>query len=139
MAATRPRGVEPVIARSATHRRTISAVVVRSHPSSPEQHLSSPEQHPSSPDPVPVVGCCVLVIARFFFNFRTRRRLLRTSRRELWTRRRVLPPIVARCGPVVGHCGPVVARCIPVVAHRGPVVVRCTTRCRDPSRARPAL
>ena len=50
-------------------------VVVRSQ-------LSSHEQHPSSHNPVPIVGCCVPVIARFFLNFHTRRRALRTHCRD---------------------------------------------------------
>ena len=48
---------------------------------------SSPEQHSSLSDPILVVRRCIPVIARFFFNSRTRRRALRTRRRELSIRR----------------------------------------------------
>ena len=105
------------------------SVVAQSQPSSPEQHPSSPARDPSSPNltrtrptatcrrpiqqpsshnPVPVVGCGVPVIARIFFNFRTRRRddcYFRTRRCVLHTRRRVLrthrrDPSRARPAPV---------------------------------------
>ena len=76
-----------------------------SDPSSPivrpiiaQSQPSLPEQHPLSPDPIPVVRCCVPIVARFFLNSRTRRRELSTRRRALRTRRR--DPSRARPAPV---------------------------------------
>ena len=66
----------PVVARSQPLSFVARPVVAR--------YLSSlPKQHPLLPNPVPVV-------ARFFLNFHTHRRLLYTRRCELLTRRRAL-------------------------------------------------
>ena len=65
-------------------------VVARSQPSLPVLRLVVPRSQPSSPDPVPVVRCCVPVVAQFFLNFCIYRCVLRTRRRELWTPRQAL-------------------------------------------------
>ena len=93
MAATRPRGVGPVVAQPATRCHAISAVVALSPPSLHEQHR---------------------IVARPC----TRRRALRTHRRPFLFLTPV--PVVARCGPVVASCRSVVARCRPVVGQCGP-------------------
>ena len=59
MAATRPRGIGPVVARSQLSSPAARPVVARSQP-------SSPGQHPSSTDLVPVIGRCVPVVTHFF-------------------------------------------------------------------------
>ena len=67
----------PVVARPATHRRVISAVVTQSS-------SSSHKQHPSSPDPVPIVGRCIPIVARaapVVVRPCTRRRALHTRHR----------------------------------------------------------
>ena len=66
----------PVVTRSQPSSFVARPVVARNPP-------SLPEQHPSSPDPISIVGCCILVVARFFLNFHTRRHALRTRRHEV--------------------------------------------------------
>ena len=121
MAATRPRGVGPVVARPTTRRRAISAVVARR--ATRRRAISAVVVRRATCHRTisAVVAQATLVVARPYTRrwvLRTCRRTLNTRRRKLSTRRRALPLIVARC--------------IPVVA-------RCMTRRHTPSRARPAL
>ena len=135
MDATHPHGVGPVVARSTTHRRAISAVVARAtlvvaRPRSivARSQPFAPERDSSSLNPTAVVArpC-------------TRRRLLHTRRRPNFFNLRTRCHSnfyfrTHRClvEPVVASSLPVLARCILVIA-------RCTTRRRDPSRTLPAL
>ena len=108
---------QPVVVRSTTRRRAISAVVVRRT----TRHCSISAVVARA---TPVVARATPVVARpytrrrvlrtrrrpIFLNFRTRRSALYTRCRELSTRRRALRIVIAMCA----------------------------TRRRDPSRARPA-
>ena len=124
MAAKRPRGVGPVVARSATRRRptrdpssrdlnrcrAISVVVARSQPLSHDLRRRRTSSTRRRPTLYPSSGVAYPSLPVSFFNSRTRRRALRTRRWAVRTRRRALTTR-RRTG---------------------------RTRHRDPSRARPA-
>ena len=88
-----PRGVGPIVARPTTRRRAISTVVARATPVIACSRPVVARSQPYAPDLVPVVGCCVPVIARIFFNFRTRRLL----DCYFCTCRRPVVLVIARC------------------------------------------